>query len=185
MAGVAPAPVDAACGGGGYDSTALARRAGRIADTIILGRLVEVDANHDYHFELVAVYRGDPPPSPIENAFDPGNWVGIIDIGGCSSQSVEPGGLFVYATGDRAERYGPMQLIFPRVPNRGWIIDHWVEYTTLDRLLGLLGVLPDTSTVDSVVPAAARVRSQVGWSIAFLAMTLLAYWALGKRRRHA
>ena len=184
MAGVAPAPIDAACGGGGYDETWLARRAGRHADTIILARLIEVDADNAYHFELLKVYRGNPLPSPIENDFST-SVSGIIDVGGCTGASVSPGGLFIYATGDQAARFGRMQLIFPRVPGRDWIIDHWAVYATLDRLLGLLGVPPETATAE---PDAAGdgARSEFVWPVAaLLSLTGFAYWVLGKRRRDA
>jgi hypothetical protein len=182
IAAVAPSSASAACGGGGLDPTSLARRAGRVADTIILGRLLEVDANHDYHFELLEVYRGDPLSSPIDNTYETDNGVGIVDVGGCSGQSVKPGGLFVYATGDRAQRFGPMQLIFPRVPGRGWIIDHSVEYASLDGLLSLLGVLPDTAVEKPDGIAGSDSPAELGWAtVAFLVTTSMLYWTLGKR----
>ena len=181
IAGATPARVDAACGEG-PDPTWLARYAGRHADTIILARLVEQDAD-GYHFQLIDVYRGEAPSSPIVNAFDPDQgWHGIVDVGACSGQSVQFGELFVYATGDRS-RNGPLQVIFPRVPDQGMIVDHWAAYTTLDHLLALLGILPATSTADvEMRPAAAGFDLRLAMA-AFVGGLLLAYGALAKRQR--
>jgi hypothetical protein len=188
MTAVAPGRAEAACGGGAFgDPNDYARRAGRIADTIILGRLVEIDAdaNNALHFELVEVYRGEALASPIYNTFESDNGVGIIHVGSCSrGEGVKPGGLFIYATGPRAARFGPMQLVFPRIPHRGWIINHCCEYGSLDELLVLLGVLPAT---DAVAPSGspATLAPPPGSILplgAFLGAAMLVYWQLGKRR---
>lgn len=176
----APSTTSAACGGGRLDEDWLARYAGRHADTIILGRLIEVDAEalYAHHFELLQVYRGEAIASPIENTFEPGVSIGINDVGGCTGQQVEPGQRFVYAEGDR-KRHGPMQMIFPEVLEGRWIIQHFGARATLDELLVLLAVLPATSTVDAAPDA--RI-DPVWWATVLGGSTLLAYWVLAKRR---
>jgi hypothetical protein len=144
-------PALAACGGGGLDPTSLARMVGRQADTIILGRLIDIDAEHAHHFELLAVYRGEAPSSPIGR--QPGSAAGIIDVGGCTNQHVGPGQRFIYAEGDR-RRYGPLQVVFPEVREGRWVVDHFGERRSLDELLALLGVLPATSTIAPPVEVA-------------------------------
>ena len=142
---LAPASVEAACGAipdGGW----LARYAGRHADTIVLGRLIATDFDGGHRYEVLSVYRGHAPPALP---------AAVRDVGSCTRQAVEPGERFIYVSGDR-KRFGPMELIFPRVPGRGFVISHWGgEYQSLDDILGLLGVLPDTSTSPGVDSASA------------------------------
>ncbi len=157
VAAVAPAPVKAACGGG-FDDGYLARYAGRHADTIVMGRLIEVDGDGNYHFTVLDAYRGGAA-SPIVNGWPES--LGIIDVGGCTGQALEPGGSFIYASGDHNRR-GPMQLIFPHVPDRGWLIEHFGGYRSLNGLLALLGVLPDTSTGDSMEEARNGFAPELG-----------------------
>ena len=182
----APSTTSAACGGGAFgDPDDYARRAGRIADTIILGRLVEIDAdaNNALHFELLEVYRGEALGLPIDNTFESDNGVGIIHVGSCArGEGVKPGGLFIYATGPRAARFGPMQLVFPRIPERGWIINHCCEYGSLNELLVLLGVLPPTTTDETSAPT--RQGLGLGTSVAIVAgLTWLFYLVLGSQPR--
>jgi hypothetical protein len=131
---VMPARVEAACGGGGGDGY-LARYAGKLGDTILLGRLI--DADHGiYRFDVLTVYRGEAA-SPMQET-------GVRDVGGCTGQTVMPGQRFIYVSGDD-ETGGPMKLLFPHVSGRGWLIEHYGSTSSLDRLLRLLGVPPDTS----------------------------------------
>jgi hypothetical protein len=134
--GVTPAQVEAACGHPGDDGY-FARSAGKLADTIVLGRLIDGD-NGTYRFDVLRVYRGE--------AASPMQVTGAYDVGGCTGQSVVPGQRFIYVSGD--EGYGPTNLLFPHVSGRGWIIEHYGSTSSLDRLLQLLGVLPDTATAE-------------------------------------
>jgi hypothetical protein len=175
---VAPEPARAACGGGGGlgEHGWLARYAGRKADSIILGRLIKTKPAFTYHFELLEVYRGEAPASPVQGD--------VTQVGACvTGERVRPGRLFVLATGDRA-RHGPMKLIFPYVPGKGWTFEHYGNYSTLDHLLVLLGVLPATST--ETVATALRDEGGQGWAIVAVAgWTWFVYWALGRRRQDA
>ena len=68
-------------------------------------------------------------------------------MGGCSIQKfvLRPGQRFIFAAGD-SDREAPKEVIFPRVAERGYVINLYGESRSLNGLLGLLGVLPDTST---------------------------------------
>jgi hypothetical protein len=68
-------------------------------------------------------------------------------VGGCSIQkfALRPGQRFIFAAGD-SDREAPKEVIFPRVAERGYVINLYGESRSLNGLLGLLGVLPDTST---------------------------------------
>ena len=146
-----PPPVDAACGGNPFRPGYFARDAGRHAHTIFMARLIEEDANLDLHFEVIEVYRGQAPASPI--VFE---WSGGVDMGGCIGLSTRPGWRFIYADGEPDEFGRSRRVIFPHVPGRGWISNYMAPPETLDRLLGWLGVLPDTSTGPAVAPIDRR-----------------------------
>jgi hypothetical protein len=168
LGALAPAAIDAACGAI-PDGGRLARYAGRHADTIVLARLIEQDSDRNYHVEILEVYRGEAA-SPIIDGWPESD--GIIDVGSCTHQGVKPGERFIYASGDR-ERFGLMQLVFPEAPRRGFVISHWGgEYRSLDGILALLGVLPETSTTD---PEEATItQHQLGF-VATIAAALLGF----------
>ncbi len=150
MAGLAasvPPAVDAACGGNPFRPGFFARDAARHAHTVFMARLIEEDENLDLHFEVIEVYRGQAPASPI--VFE---WPGGADMGGCIGLETRPGWRFIYADGEPDEIGRSRRVIFPHVPGRGWISNYTSPPQTLDRLLGWLGVLPDTSTATSVPP---------------------------------
>jgi hypothetical protein len=162
-----PTPVAAACGGGSDDGW-LARYNGRHAHTIVLGRLLDNDRDGrgTYLIEVERVYRGEAD-SLIEAD---GRY--LVDVGGCTAQSAQPGHRVVFTNWTSTD-YGPMPLVFPHIPGRGWIIEHYGGTTSLDGLLRLLGVLPDTSTAETVqVDSAAP---QVAWGLV-AAIFGLAYW---------
>jgi hypothetical protein len=122
--------MDAACGGpfnehwlDEYDA---------YADDVVLGRLIELDSDGLYHFETLTVYRGSVV-SPIDGG----------DVAG-TCFAPQPGGRFVYVAGDK--RFGRYDLIFPHMPKHGWMVQPPDGYRSLDGLLALIGVLPDTST---------------------------------------
>ena len=123
--------VDAACGGP-FDEHWLDQYDFAYADDVVLGRLIERDSDGRYHFETLTVYRGSVA-SPIDGD----------DVAG-TCFGPQPGGRFVYVAGDR--RFGRYDLIFPHVPNHGWMVQPPDGYRSLDGLLALIGVLPDTST---------------------------------------
>lgn len=182
LAAFSPQNASAACGGGGLE-TYLAKRVGRHADTIILGRLIRIDEDRAHHYKLLEVFRGEAPASPIRDTWDPALPAsGMIDVGGCTNQQVERGGLFVYAEGDQAARFGKLQIIFPKIRDGQWLIGHFGSRSTLDELLVLLGVLPPTSTVEPVASSGADSRNQSWWAMIGGA-TLVAWFALWLRDR--
>ena len=138
LAALVPSTAEAACGVI-PDGGRLARYVGRHAHTILHGRFVERDAAGAYRFEVLATYRGDSTTAIPAAAFE--------DVGGCSIQkfALRPGQRFMFAAGDR-DREAPKQVIFPRMGERGLLINVYGESRSLNGLLGLLGVLPETST---------------------------------------
>ena len=126
--------VDAACGGP-FDEHWLDQYDFSHANNIILGRLTEVDSDGDYHFETLTVYRGSVA-SPIEAH-------GVVEAGACIV-SAEPGRRFIYVSG--GQRLGPYDLIFVHLPDHGWMVQPPDGFRSLDGLLAVLGVLPNTST---------------------------------------
>jgi hypothetical protein len=140
-----PAQVEAACGGGGGDGY-LARYAGKLGDTILLGRLIDAD-DGIYRFDVLTVYRGEAA-SPMQET-------GVRDVGACTGQTVTPGQRFIYVSGDD-ETGGPMKMLFPHLSGRGWLIEHYGSTSSLDRLLRLLGVPPDTSTSELPVTSTSE-----------------------------
>jgi hypothetical protein len=138
LGALAPSTAEAACGAV-PDGGLLARHAGRHGHTILLARFVERDGAGEYRFEVLATYRGDSTAAIPTAAFE--------DVGGCSIQKLplRPGQRFIFVGGD-GDREAPKQVIFPDVPKRGFVINLYGESRSLNELLVLLGVLPDTST---------------------------------------
>lgn len=158
-----PVRVAADCGSV-PDPDGLALYAAKYADVIVIGQLTAFDPTTGYTFDVLAEYKGSSG-SPIAHA-------GVTDVGGCTQQSVQPGDRFVYVAGDRAG-HPRMQLIFPHVPGRGWVVSHFGEYAPLQRLLGLLGVMPNTSTDTSSPGVDTQPASGLVVLLATLAALLL------------
>lgn len=161
-----PAQAQAACGGPFVDHWLETNYNLRNADTVILARLTKRDLSvGDYHFETLTVYRGGEVVSPIAAGR-------FVDVGVCIA-SVEPGWRFMYVSGDR-ERFGARALVFPDVPDYGWLIEKPDRYESLNGLLALLGVLPDTSTAPGIDTGGSGLGPQVaGVLAAFLAFAWL------------
>lgn len=175
VAASGPTPVQAACGGPFVDDWLETNYNLRNADTVILARLTERDLNvGDYHFETLTVYRGGEVASPLTAAR-------FVDVGVCIA-SVEPGWRFMYVSGDR-ERFGARALVFPDVPDYGWLIEKPDRYESLNGLLALVGVLPDTSTAPGIDTEGSVLGSHVGGVLAaFLTFAWLVVVPVRKRR---
>lgn len=154
--------VDAACGGP-FNEDWLDEYDFAYADDVVLGRLIELDSDGLYHFETLTVYRGSVV-SPIDGD----------DVAG-TCFAPQPGGRFLYVAGDK--RFGRYDLIFPHVPNHGWMVQPPDGYRPLDGLLALIGVLPDTSTSAPLETPAGEAGPDLGGVIvallAFVATMLL------------
>jgi hypothetical protein len=124
--------VDAACGGP-FDEQWLDEYDFSQADDIVMGRLIERDTDGHLHFEILVVYRGSAV-SPIKAD-------GVVEAGCIGAM---PGGRFLFVSGDRG--FGRYDLIFAHVPDYGWMVHGPDGFRSLDSLLSLVGVLPDTST---------------------------------------
>jgi hypothetical protein len=160
--------VDAACGGPFIEDW-LDQYDFSHANNIVLGRLIERDADGRYHFETLTVYRGSVA-SPIEAD-------GVVEAGECIV-SVEPGRRFIYVSG--GERFGPYDLIFTHLPDYGWMVQPPDGFRSLDSLLTLVGVLPDTSTSAPLESQAREVGFVLG---GFVVALLVAWMKLGSRNR--
>ena len=162
--------VDAACGGPFIEDW-LDEYDFSHASNIVLGRLIERDSDGRYHFETLTVYRGSVA-SPIEAD-------GVVEAGGCIV-SVEPGRRILYVSG--GERFGRYDLIFVHLPDYGWMVQPPDGFRSLDSLLTLVGVLPDTSTSSPLEAPAGRVGPDLGGVIVAL-LALVAGMLLPSRRR--
>ena len=176
LAALVPSAAEGACGAV-PDGGLLARYVGRHAHTILLGRFVERDAAGAYRFEVLAAYRGDPTTAIPAAAFE--------DVGGCSIQklALRPGQRFMFVAGDR-DREAPKQVIFPRVAERGFVINLYGESRSLNGLLGLLGALPDTSTAALEQPLGVQpgLRPAVTLAAAISAFAWVFFHPFRKRR---
>jgi hypothetical protein len=176
LAALVPSTAEAACGAV-PDGGRLVRYVGRHAHTILLGRFVERDSAGAYRFEVLAAYRGDSTAAIPAAAFE--------DVGGCSIQKLplRPGQRFMFVAGD-SDREAPKQVIFPRVAERGFVINLYGESRSLNGLLGLLGVLPDTSTAALQQPPGVPpgITPAVTLAAAISAFAWVFFHPFGKRR---
>lgn len=173
LAALVPSSAEAACGAV-PDHGLLARHAGRHAHTILLGRFVERDAAGAYRFEVLGAYRGDSATAIPAAAFE--------DVGGCSIQKLplQPGQRFIFVAGD-GDREAPKEVIFPHVAKRGFVINLYGQSRSLDGLLALLGVLPDTST--TAIKQPVGVQPGLGFAVSLAAAISAFLWVLFRRPR--